>query len=556
MPLTRLCPACLSALALALALCAPQTLAQLRVDQPAPSQVLELISPVPVITLPAVDVAALMAEDATRDKSAPFRFGAEIALELDLLALASAEVLADGGVVYRLGLSTVGGLAVGLRFSSYDLPAGAGLWVHGSDGETLGAYTALNNMQDGTFAIQPVPGQSVVLEYVQPADASTVGQLVLDQVVHAYRDPYAKGGSYSAAGACNIDVNCASGQPWQKEKRAVARILSGGALCTGSLINNSANNGTQYFWTANHCGGMNNAVFLFNYEKSGCGSGGASSSQSVQGSVLVANNSSVDYRLVRITETIPDNYNVYYLGWNRSSSAPSNTITIHHPSGDVKKISFDNQAPTKSGTDWRIAQWDLGVTEGGSSGCPLMDPQGRMIGQLCCGAAYCGYPYDDFYGRFELAWSGVSSSLDPLGSGATAILGFDPDFPGGGSGTWTSLGGGLTGLLGIPTLVGSGPLTAASSTTLTETGTLTGATAHLIVGLSVANIPFKGGVIVPSLDILVLGLTAAGGGVVSLTSPWPAGMPTGTNVYFQIWNQDFTGPQGLTASNALRATTP
>ena len=544
-----------SALLLGLAL-VPQAGAQLSVDAPAPSRVIDgLTLDVPVISLPAVDTAALLAEDAVTGRSGPMRYGATIPLEIDVKQLGLVEALPDGGTLYRLGFSSLGALSLGVEFSDYELPLGAGLWVHAGDGsETLGSYTLLNNKASGEFAITPVADDALVIEYVEPAGVEFPGRVVVSGLVHAYRDVLGKGGpAYSAAGSCNVDVNCPQGLPYQNQKRAVARILSGGFLCSGQLVNNTANDGTQYFWTASHCGSMNNAIFLFNYEKSGCGSGSAPSNQSVQGSVLVSTNSNNDHRLVRITENIPNNYNVYYLGWNRSTSAPSNTVSIHHPSGDVKKISFDNNPPQKNSVYWRILEWDLGVTEGGSSGGCLMDPQGRMIGQLCCGAAACGYLFDDYYGRFELAWSAVASTLDPIGSGATAIGGFDPDVP---VGNWANLGGGVGGLLGTPVLTGTGSMAAGSTVTLALAGAIPSGTTNLVVGLSLLGIPFKGGVLVPNPDVVIPGLPLSGSGTHSVSATWPAGIPSGTRTWYQHWVQDFTGPQGLAASNGLRGTTP
>lgn len=545
--------------ALALAVCATPGLAQLSVDAEAPSQVLDVSAAVRSVQLPTVDVDSLLAEDALAGRNAPLRYGDLIPLGIDLKELASAEVLPDGGTLWRLRLESRGAYSLGVQFEQYELPVGAGLWIHSDDGRnTLGAYTALNNKDNGQFAVQPMAGDAIVLEYVEPAGVEP-GQLVLGEVVHDYRDVWTdsefKPGSFLGSGSCNVDVNCPAGADWQDEKRAVARIFSGGILCTGALINNTAEDGKQLFWTANHCGGMNNAVFLFNYERSGCGSGGSSTSDSVQGSTLLANNSSVDYRLVRITESIPTSYDVYWLGWDRGGSTPSNTASITHPSGDRKKIAIDNHSPSKSGTDWRIAQWDLGVTEGGSSGGPLMDEDGRFIGQLCCGQAACGFPFNDYYGRLDLAWSNatIRNQLDPLGGNPTTLDGWDPNS--GPSGTWTNLGNGLGGLLGAPILTGSGPQTGGSTVTLTMTNALPFGTTTLVIGLSQVNATFKGGTLVPSPDVIIGGLPLAGGNSV-ITFPYPPAVPSGVSVYYQHWVTDASGPVGFAASNGLRGTSP
>ncbi|MDG2311849.1 MAG: T9SS type A sorting domain-containing protein, partial [Flavobacteriales bacterium] len=80
---------------------------------------------------------------------------------------------------------------------------------------------------------------------------------------------------------------------------------------------------------------------------------------------------------------------------------------------------------------WMIDQWELGVTEPGSSGSPLFDENHRIIGQLYGGAAACSGNVNngqlDYYGRFNESWDlGASEYLDPTGTGVTVWDGF-PD---------------------------------------------------------------------------------------------------------------------------------
>ena len=105
----------------------------------------------------------------------------------------------------------------------------------------------------------------------------------------------------------------------------------------------------------------------------------------------------------------------------------------------MKKFSQDDDPPIldnyTSGTldHWRVDDWDLGTTEGGSSGSALFDQDGRVIGQLHGGGAACGNNDPDWYGAFHISWDGNSSSerlrdwLDPSGTGPDAIDGFDPN---------------------------------------------------------------------------------------------------------------------------------
>jgi len=412
-------------LALSLLLSTP-ALAQRSYGGLVPSSYHEFDAAAPTELMQPVDVELMLAEDAERPKGA-LRYGVLLDVELSPESAGLWEELPGGDLVWRLHISSPGALSLGLLFSEFVLPDGAQLFVRDGEGErTLGAYTRLNNKDNRQFQIEPLAGDSIVLEYLLPASAPEAGRLVVGQVIHDYRGVIGllKSGDGGEDGSCETNVNCPVGAPWVNQINATARILSGGSLCTGSMLNNTANDGTQYFITASHCGSLNNGIFLFNYQYANCnGSGGTGGSGSVQGSVNLASNSSIDYRLVRITENIPASFGVYLAGWDRSDSFPSSTVTVHHPQGLPKKISFDNDPPSKSGQDWKINQWDLGVTQPGSSGCPLYSNNGRFIGQLWGGQAACGFPFNDYYGRLAVAWNGVSSFLDPIGSGATSIDG-------------------------------------------------------------------------------------------------------------------------------------
>ena len=400
--------------------------AQIEYGGQPPSTYYELPGAVPTATMRSVDAAVLLEEDAAQPKGA-FRFGDNIEVDLGFEDGVWTD-LPNGDRVWRLRIESVGAFSLSFVFSEYHLPSGAELYVYNDDlSTTRGMYNYLNNKPDGQMAIQPVGGNAVTLEYFEPAWVEFEGALRTGTVVHDYRDIIAimSEPASIADGGCEIDVACAAGAPWQNQIRATARILNGGLLCTGSLLNNTAFDGTQLFITANHCGTLGSAIFLFKYQKSGCGSGGAPTSSTVQGSVQLATSSGIDYRLVRITPSIPASYDPYWAGWDRSGAFPTNTVTVHHPNGGPKKISFDNDSPQKSGTDWRIIQWDLGVTEGGSSGCPLYNQNGRFVGQLWGGAAFCGFPFDDFYGRLDSEWSQVASHLDPIGAGSTTIDGWE-----------------------------------------------------------------------------------------------------------------------------------
>ena len=122
---------------------------------------------------------------------------------------------------------------------------------------------------------------------------------------------------------------------------------------------------------------------------------------------------------------------------------------------------------------------------------------------------------------------------------------------------WEDLDGGLPGAGGlVPLLAGTGDLSAGSDTTLSLTQAAPASAASLVIGLSPLGAPFKGGVMVPELDVLVTGLQTAPSGGLALGAAWPAGLPGGTALYLQFWVADPAAPEGFAASNGLKATTP
>ena len=124
------------------------------------------------------------------------------------------------------------------------------------------------------------------------------------------------------------------------------------------------------------------------------------------------------------------------------------------------------------------------------------------------------------------------------------------------TGPWLNLGHALAGLHGAPQLAGNGGLSAGSPVSLALSGAKENAPATMVIGLAAANVPFKGGVLVPTPDLLLGGLSTDGTGALLLAGTWPAGVPSGLAFWSQSWIVDAAGPKGLSASNALKATTP
>ncbi len=413
---------------------------------------------VPAVKMPAFDLAAMQAEDAINDeyKVGPWRFGKNHEVNLNLNNSGVWETLNSGDRVWRLALRSEGAMTINVIFDEFYVPEGATIHMYDKDRTNLlGAYTSINNNDARVLGTELVHGDHIIVEYFEPAYVAGQGSLTIGTVTHGYRS-LAKRAQYllkglNDAGDCNIDVGCPLGNNWSDQIRSVAMIVvNGNGSCTGALVNNTANDGTPYFLTANHCGtNAANWAFRFNWDSpvADCATTAPSQDpgppydETANGATLRATNAGSDFGLFEITSTIPSNWDVYFAGWDNSDNATTSQVGIHHPSGDVKKICEDTDPATQTqwnGAEcWEITAWNEGTTEPGSSGSPLFDQNGRVIGQLYGGSAACSGVVDndqpDYYGRFGISWDGASSAerlrdwLDPNNSGITVLDGYDPN---------------------------------------------------------------------------------------------------------------------------------
>lgn len=402
-------------------------------------------SAIATVTLPTIslaEIASLEAVPARKDE--PFQFGYPFDVAYTLENSGSWENLPDGSRLWRLQIKSDGAYSLNLIFDNFHLSENARLFVYTPDHKSiLGAFTAQNNKPHGKFATAPTPGSSCILELNEPSDEIGRSHFTLTRIVHGYRDIFFKlAKDFGGAGACNININAPQGADWQIEKRAVALVITAGGhrLCSGALVNNLREDYTQYFLTANHCLGEEESwIVMFNYESPYGSNSDGPTNYTIQGATLRASSSASDFALLELTEPIPVEYNVYFAGWNALATAATQTACIHHPMGDVKKISLDYQAPhsatwtnTPSYSHWQIV-WDQGTTEPGSSGGPLFDQNHRIVGQLHGGYASCDNPSGaDYFGKLALSWDYLSEPtkqlkywLDPENTGQKVLDGRD-----------------------------------------------------------------------------------------------------------------------------------
>jgi len=412
------------------------------------------------IKLPSFDLKAIQQEDKINDnvQGKPWRFGYKHNVDYGIENSGKWSHLPNGDRVWRILFESKGALSLNFIFDKFFMPEGGKLYLYNNDrSDLLGAYTNIQNQKSGILGTWLVKGDKVWIEYFEPKEVKGQGVLHIANATHGYRtrETYAK--LLGDSGDCNHDVECPVGLDWEQHKdhnkKSVALILNNGSdWCTGALINNTSNDKTPYLLTANHCtDGQNpsNWAFRFGWISPNpvCASTDASTdgpiNMSISGATLRANNANSDVALLELNSAIPNGWDRVWAGWDRTDVAPSFVVGIHHPSGDIMKIARDDSGVIKNlnngAQTWEITSagngWELGVTEPGSSGSPLFDTNGKIIGQLFGGGADCAGTDDnnllDYYGRFGVSWDVGGTSaiqlrnwLDPVGTNPTTFESF------------------------------------------------------------------------------------------------------------------------------------
>ncbi len=191
--------------------------------------------------------------------------------------------------------------------------------------------------------------------------------------------------------------------------------------------------------------------FYWHYESPNCDNTNIEPSKySTVGAKLIANNPISDFALLELQQDprLLNNINIfpYYLGWDRTGNPGKGGIGIHHPKGDVKKISIDKHSlknmsskirwsdgtTSIPNTHWKSVI-DKGTQEGGSSGSPVLNFNHKVIGQLHGGNGGCA-PVKKYYGKFSVSWTGNNNPdkrrrlkdwLDPNNTGVSVLDGYD-----------------------------------------------------------------------------------------------------------------------------------
>jgi len=382
------------------------------------------VAAVPVADVPPADPARrAAAAERLVARGRPHPAGYAAAVDLRPEREGAWDDLPDGSRRWRLTVRSADARWLVLGFGAFRIPPHASLRVLDPTGAVVaGPYGDGAGGGRGELWTPPLPGDTARLELVLPASrfGARTPVLRLTTVVQGYADAWTDAGTpgadaaeLDASGSCELDASCGPA-PWRAAEQGVVQLLAGGvAFCTGTLVTTTARDCRPYVLTAAHC--VENAAeaaattVRFNYARPACAWGAAPEDQTRTGATLLARGVDSDFALLELDEPVPAAFEPFFNGWDRSGAAVAGTRCIHHPAGDVRKASADDDLLLPGagwGPDhWRVQDWDLGSTESGSSGAPLFDPQRRVIGQLHGGTASCDSQTWDEFGKLAVSWA-------------------------------------------------------------------------------------------------------------------------------------------------------
>jgi len=309
--------------------------------------------------------------------------------------------------------------ALRLHFNGFYLPRNAELYLSNDVGDVVGPYTGRGLNRDGEFWSHTLWGSAITLHlFYDGTDTDRVLGAARFAIAHVgHLDGAARvalsqpAPSELASNLCSYNDDCIKSAAnasipalIQPAQDAVAYILFASGpwlyICSGGLIaDTDAGSDIPLFLTANHCisrGREANSLEAFFQYTSGC-SGPVGSD--VLGSSILASNRTGDYTLLRLNQQPPsDTVALQFSTTEVAFSNGTDLFRISHPSGAPQAYStHDVDTSRATCSSWPRGSWiyssdSYGGTEGGSSGSPVLNAAGKIVGQL---SGACGYNVSD-----------------------------------------------------------------------------------------------------------------------------------------------------------------
>lgn len=363
--------------------------------------------------------------------------------------------IANDSVHHALIIASPEALSINIIFNDFFLPQGSSITFSSANKQQIEVISRSPFSSPSTFASPLIDDDTIIIHIQEPIANNNFSRFEIEQISQGFKH-IGTNASRLRAADCHININCDEAADWKMQKKSVCRLLIGNRYCTGTLVNNTANDTTPYVLTANHCVRSTTeaakTIFYFNYEHFNCESTSTlTRNQYISGAELIATGkgNQLDFTLLKMSATPPASFQVYYSGWDAKHEQSLGESCIHHPGGGAKRLAL-SQSALKTGTfselnsdgskfipksHWLVSKWSRGTTAGGSSGSALLNENKQIIGVLTGGESNCAAPNNDYFTKFSFAWDYNSEAeyqlkkwLDPINSGANSCNGFFQEF--------------------------------------------------------------------------------------------------------------------------------
>ena len=438
-------------------------------------QNLKLIDSIPTIEIAAPDLEQLKAEDFERENQGlMYRIGVATTVNINPENAGLWSNLPNGSRKWQIIIKSKGAEALSFLFDKFVIYGETTLEITDIKGTLVHQkLTSKDVLYHKKLNAALCFGDELILTLIEPKNTKT-SEIHIERVIYNYRstgNPNFE--KINESQSCHVNINCYPvGLNWDKQKRGITKIYATNntmaGFLTGSLINNTSQDCKPYVLTAlNSFSNINDSefnfwIFYFNFQSSNCDNPFSSSTvpnKYISGCFKVADSgdnggeTGSDFLLLHlgdtnnvnltVTKLLSNDFKAFWNGWSINSNSTAGGACIHHPVGDIKKISTSTETPENSSwqnndlnSHWRI-RWTsntngYGITEDGSTGAPFFDNQGYIIGTLTGGESSCEDIYaPNYFGKMSYHWDSNDTSnihklkpwLDPLNLGYSTILG-------------------------------------------------------------------------------------------------------------------------------------
>lgn len=195
-------------------------------------------------------------------QGAPLKVGVLLPTDLTIDNAGSWNTLPDGKRVWRLQVQAKDAIALMLSFRDFYIPENGKLFIYSSDKTHLiGAFTHHTNPPTKEYATEFLAGDKIILEYEAGISENEHPRIAIDAVGYGYNHLHVSrtmaDTGPGTSGSCMVNINCEEGEAWQTEKNGVCQMtLPIGNyiyICSGALVNNTAEDLKPYILSAFHC---------------------------------------------------------------------------------------------------------------------------------------------------------------------------------------------------------------------------------------------------------------------------------------------------------------